>query len=201
MMNMNSYCEKRKLVFERIKKSSNIEKGIMVILMACFTGIMAQIIIPLPWSPVPITGQTFAVLVSGLVLGRKLGSISQILYIVTGIFGVPWFAGMNSGLNILLGSTGGYMIGFVFASLFIGYANDKYSKSRNFNVMLPMMLIANYICIYIPGLFILAVYYYLNMGNLPNISLLLMMGLIPFILGDIIKIIGASFFSKIFLPK
>jgi biotin transport system substrate-specific component len=198
---MNSYCEKRKLVFERTNKSSNIEKGIMVVLMACFTGIMAQIIIPLSWSPVPITGQTFAVLISGLVLGRKLGPLSQILYIGTGIFGVPWFAGMNGGLNILLGPNGGYMIGFVFASLFIGYVNDKYSKSRNFNKMIPVMLIANYICIYIPGLFILAIYYYLNMGNLPNISLLLIMGLIPFIVGDIVKIIGASFFSKIFLPK
>ncbi|MDR2624093.1 MAG: biotin transporter BioY [Methanobrevibacter sp.] len=198
---MNYYYEKRKFVFERIYKSSNMEKGVMVILMACFTGIMAQVIIPLHWSPVPITGQTFAVLVSGLVLGRKLGPLSQLLYITVGVLGVPWFADMSGGLNVLLGATGGYMIGFLFASLFIGYISEKYSKSRNIRGMIPVMLIANYICIYIPGLFVLAIWYQSNIGNLPNISSLLVMGLTPFIVGDLVKVTGASFFSKIFLPK
>lgn len=178
-----------------------MEKGVMVILMACFTGIMAQVIIPLHWSPVPITGQTFAVLVSGLVLGRKLGPLSQLLYITVGVLGVPWFADMSGGLNVLLGATGGYMIGFLFASLFIGYISEKYSKSRNIRGMIPVMLIANYICIYIPGLFVLAIWYQSNIGNLPNISSLLVMGLTPFIVGDLVKVTGASFFSKIFLPK
>jgi biotin transport system substrate-specific component len=201
MISMNYYYEKRKFVFERIYKSSNMEKGVMVILMACFTGIMAQVIIPLHWSPVPITGQTFAVLVSGLVLGRKLGPLSQLLYITVGVLGVPWFADMSGGLNVLLGATGGYMIGFLFASLFIGYISEKYSKSRNIRGMIPVMLIANYICIYIPGLFVLAIWYQSNIGNLPNISSLLVMGLTPFIVGDLVKVTGASFFSKIFLPK
>ncbi|MDR2830344.1 MAG: biotin transporter BioY [Methanobrevibacter sp.] len=198
---MDFYYEKRKFVFKRIYESSNIEKGVIVILMACFTGIMAQVVIPLYWSPVPITGQTFAVLVSGLILGRKLGPLSQLLYIIIGVLGVPWFADMSSGLNIFLGSTGGYMIGFVFASIFIGYISEKYSKSRNIKKMLIVMLIANYICITLPGLFVLAIWYYLTVGNLPDIGTLLIIGFIPFIAGDMVKIIGASFFSKILLPK
>jgi biotin transport system substrate-specific component len=198
---MNSYYEKRKLVFERIDRSSNMEKGLMVFLMACFTGIMAQIIIPLPWTPVPITGQTFAVLVSGLILGRKLGPLSQLLYIIVGVLGIPWFADMSGGLNILLSANGGYILGFVFASLFIGHISEKYSKSRNIRAMLPAMLIANYICIYIPGLIVLATWQYFNLGNFPSLNALLVMGFIPFIIGDLFKIIGASIFSKIFLPK
>ncbi|MDR3222357.1 MAG: biotin transporter BioY [Methanobrevibacter sp.] len=200
MINMNSYYEKRKLVFERIEKSSNMEKGLMVFLMACFTGIMAQIIIPLPWTPVPITGQTFAVLVSGLILGRKLGPLSQISYIIIGVLGIPWFAGMSGGLNILLSASSGYLVGFVFASLFIGYMSEKYSNSK-IRSMLPAMLIANYICIYIPGLIVLAIWQYFNLGNFPNLNDLLIMGVIPFIIGDLFKIVGASIFSKIFLPK
>jgi biotin transport system substrate-specific component len=200
-INLNSYYEKRKLTFERIQKSSNIEKGFMVILMTCFTGIMAQIVIPIPWSPVPITGQTLAVFTSALILGKRLGPLSQIIYIIIGILGIPWFAGATGGLNILLGSSGGYIIGFVFASMFIGYISEKYSKSRKIKGIVPVMLIANYICIYIPGLIVLAISYNISTGNFPPINLLLMMGLIPFIIGDIFKIFASSMICKVFLPK
>ena len=60
-------------------------------------------IIPLPWTPVPITAQTFAVLCSGLFLGKKYGCLSQILYIVLGVAFIPWFGGMTGGLDIFLG--------------------------------------------------------------------------------------------------
>ena len=81
--------------------------------MACITGLMAQIVIPLPWTPVPITAQTFAVLCSGLFLGKKYGCLSQILYVVLGVAFIPWFGGMTGGLEIFLGSTCGFFIGFI----------------------------------------------------------------------------------------
>ncbi|MDR2874090.1 MAG: biotin transporter BioY [Methanobrevibacter sp.] len=200
-VSLDSYYKKREFIFNRVQKSSNVEKGLMVILIACFTGIMAQIVIPIPWSPVPITGQTLAVFTSALILGKRLGSLSQITYIIIGILGIPWFAGASGGLDILLGSKGGYIIGFVFASIFIGYISEKYSKSRKIRGMLPVMLIANYVCIYIPGLIVLAICYYLNTGSFPQTNLLLMMGIIPFIIGDIFKIFAASMICKVFLPK
>ena len=81
-IDIDNYYSTRKNVFERIQDASTATKVLMSLLMACFTGIMAQIIIPLPWTPVPITAQTFAVLCSGLILGKKYGCLSQILYFV-----------------------------------------------------------------------------------------------------------------------
>ena len=199
-ISMENYYSTRKNVFERIQDSSTATKVLMSLLMACFTGIMAQIIIPLPWTPVPITAQTFAVLCSGLFLGKKYGCLSQILYIVLGVAFIPWFGGMTGGVEILLGSTGGFLIGFIIASYFIGYITEKYADARNFTKMVGVIGIANFALIYIPGLAGLALFL-TSQGISFGIMDLLMMGLIPFIVGDIVKILGAATVSKVFLPK
>ena len=199
-INMDNYYSKRKNVFERIQDASTATKILMSFMMACFTGIMAQIVIPLPWTPVPITAQTFAVLCSGLFLGRKYGVLSQVIYIVLGIAFIPWFAGMTGGLEIFLGSTLGFLIGFILASYFVGFISEKYAKSRNFTRMALTIGIANFALIYIPGLAFLALFLSMQ-GASVRIVDLLMMGLVPFIAGDIIKILGAASVSKVFLPK
>lgn len=200
-INIDSYYSTRKNVFERIQDASVATKLLMAFMMACFTGLMSQIIIPLPWTPVPITAQTFAVLCSGLLLGKRYGCLSQILYIVLGIAFIPWFGGMTGGLDIVLGSTGGFFLGFVIASYFIGAITEKYAKARNFTRMAIVIGIANFALIYIPGLAGLALWSYLTQGTSLGIVDLLMMGLIPFIAGDIVKILGAASVSKVFLPK
>ena len=197
---MENYYSTRKNVFERIQDASTATKVLMSLLMACFTGIMAQIIIPLPWTPVPITAQTFAVLCSGLFLGKKYGCLSQIFYVILGVAFIPWFGGMTGGLEILLGSTGGFLIGFIIASYFIGYITEKYANARNFTRMTAVIGIANFALIYIPGLAGLALFL-TSQGTSFEVMDLLMMGLIPFIAGDIVKILGAATVSKVFLPK
>ena len=199
-INIDSYYSTRKNMFERIQSASTATKILLSFMMACFTGIMAQIIIPLPWTPVPITAQTFAVLCSGLFLGKKYGCLSQILYIVLGIAFIPWFGGMTGGLDVFLGSTGGFLIGFVIASYFIGAITEKYAKARNFTRMALVIGIANFGLIYIPGLAGLALFLS-SQGMSFGIVDLLMMGLIPFIVGDIVKILAAAGVSKVFLPK
>ena len=198
---MDNYYSTRKNVFERIQDASTTTKILLSLLMACFTGIMAQIIIPLPWTPVPITAQTFAVLCSGLFLGKKYGCLSQILYIVLGVAFIPWFGGMTGGLEIFLGSTFGFFIGFVIASYFIGAISEKYADARNFTKMAMVIGTANFALIYIPGLAGLALWFSLSQGTAIGIVDLLMMGLVPFIAGDIVKILGAASVSKAFLPK
>lgn len=200
-IHMDNYYSTRKNVFERIQDASTTTKILLSLLMACFTGIMAQIIIPLPWTPVPITAQTFAVLCSGLFLGKKYGCLSQILYIVLGVAFIPWFGGMTGGLETLLGSTGGFLIGFVIASYFIGAISEKYADARNFTKMAMVIGTANFALIYIPGLAGLALWFSLTQGTAIGIVDLLMMGLVPFIAGDIVKILGAASVSKVFLPK
>ena len=176
--------------YDRIQNSTNTTKAFLAVLMACITGITAQVIIPLPWTPVPITGEVFAVLTAGLVLGKRYGALSQILYILLGITIIPWFAGLNGGIDVILGANGGYLIGFVFLSYFI----QNLSKIHK-----PLgTIMAYFACIYIPGLIGLAIYFYFNQGILLSIPQLLMMGLIPFIIGDIIKIIAASSLAKVF---
>ena len=200
-INLDNYYSTRKSTYERIQDASTATKVLMSLMMACFTGIMAQIIIPLPWTPVPITAQTFAVLCSGLFLGKKYGCLSQILYIVLGVAFIPWFGGMTGGLNIFLGSTFGFFIGFVIASYFIGLITEKYAKARSFTKMAIVIGIANFALIYIPGLAGLALWSNLTQGATIGIVDLLMMGLVPFIIGDIVKILGAASVSKVFLPK
>ena len=200
-INMENYYSTRKDVVERIQDTSTATKVLMSFMMACFTGLMAQIIIPLPWTPVPITAQTFAVLCSGLILGKKYGCLSQILYIVLGIAFIPWFGGMTGGLDVFLGSTGGFLIGFIIASYFIGAITEKYAKARSFSRMAVVIGIANFALIYIPGLAGLALWYSLTQGAAIGVVDLLMMGLVPFIVGDIVKILGAASVSKVFLPK
>ncbi len=199
-VNLEKYYSARKNVFERIQDSSTATKVLMSFMMACFTGIMAQIIIPLPWTPVPITAQTFAVLCSGLFLGKKYGCLSQILYVVLGIAFIPWFGGMTGGLDVFLGATGGFLVGFIIASYFIGSITEKYAEARNFTKMALVIGIANFALIYIPGLAGLALWSSAQ-GVTLGIVDLLMMGLVPFIMGDIVKILGAASVSKVFLPK
>ena len=197
---MENYYTTRKNVFERIQDANTATKILMSFMMACFTGIMAQIIIPLPWTPVPITAQTFAVLCSGLFLGRKYGVLSQVIYIALGVAFIPWFGGMTGGLEVLLGSTGGFLIGFIIASYFVGMISEKYAEARSFRKMALTIGIANFALIYIPGLAGLALF--LSMQGTPvGIYDLLMMGLVPFIAGDLVKILGAASVSKVFLPK
>jgi biotin transport system substrate-specific component len=169
--------------------------------MACLIGAVAQIRIILPFSPVPITGQTFAVLLTAIFLGRWWGGISVAFYAGLGAAGVPWFAGLNGGLGYLAGPTGGYIIGFIFAALFLGHFTDTYIRSRNFLSMLALMLFANFILIYVPGLLQLGLWLNLVKGEPIAFTTLLGMGAVPFIVGDIIKIALAAAIARGVTPK
>lgn len=169
--------------------------------IALLTGLAAQLRVQLPWSPVPITGQTFAVLLAGVLLGKWWGGVSLALYAGLGIAGVPWFTGFGSGLGYLAGPTGGYIIGFVFAALFLGYFTDKYVRARSFVSMLALMLFANFVLIYVPGLLQLGLWLNIVKGQPVTFSSLLMMGAIPFIVGDITKAVLAAAIARGITPK
>lgn len=198
---VDNYYKKRFTFFKWNRELSLTNKVVLAFFMACITGILAQIIIPLPWTPVPVTGQTFAVLIAGIVLGRYWGGISQIMYVGVGLAGVPWFTGMTGGYAVILGATGGYLIGFILAALFLGHLTDKYIRARSFTPMLLLMLFANFALIYIPGLIGLGAWIYFVKGSMPTIWSLLVMGLVPFIIGDLIKIGGAAGLTKAITPK
>lgn len=198
---LENYYKSRYNVFKWRSNTSTVNKIILAFFMACITGIMAQIVIPLPWTPVPITAQTFAVLMAGVLLGNRWGGFSQLIYVAVGVLGVEWFSNSTGGLTALFGATGGYLIGFILAAFFLGYFTDKYVHLRKFRPMFGLMLVANFALIYIPGLIGLGLYIYMMKGTFPTFLSLITMGLLPFILGDIIKISGAAAISKAVTPN
>ncbi len=177
------------------------KKLVMALGMAMLTGLLAQARIYLPWSPVPVTGQTFAVLLAGVLLGRWWGGISLTIYGGLGMAGVPWFAGLNGGFAYMAGPTGGYIVGFILAALFLGYFTDKYIRSRSFLSMLVLMLFANFILIYVPGLLQLGLWLNLIKGEPATFTGLLTIGAIPFIAGDITKAVVAALIARGATPK
>jgi biotin transport system substrate-specific component len=177
------------------------KKLALCLAVAALTGLLAQARLQLPWSPVPLTGQTFGVLLAGVMLGSWWGGISMAMYAGIGAAGVPWFQGFNGGLAYLTGPTGGYIVGFIFAALFLGYFTDRYVRSRSFLSMLALMLFANFILIYGPGLLQLGLWYSLVKDQPAAFTALLMAGAVPFIAGDITKAVAAALVARAITPK
>ena len=169
--------------------------------MAALTGLLAQLKIMLPWSPVPITGQTFAVLLAGVLLGKWWGGASLAIYAGLGAAGVPWFQSFGGGAAYLSGPTGGYIFGFILAALFLGYFTDKYVRSRSFLAMLGLMLFADFVLIYGPGLLQLNLWLNLVKGTPASFGHLLMIGAVPFLAGDATKAVAAALIARVVTPK
>ncbi|HDD60900.1 MAG: biotin transporter BioY [Chloroflexota bacterium] len=141
--------------------------------------ISAQITINLPFSPVPITGQTLAVLLAGLFLGKNLGAASIAAYLAQGAAGLPFFAGGKYGLATLFGPTGGYLFGFLAAAYIVGMLSElRYQRSL---FQASSTIIVGNVIIYIFGLVWLARF----VGE----SQVLQVGLYPFLIGDLLKIL------------
>ncbi|MCH7819743.1 MAG: biotin transporter BioY, partial [Candidatus Marinimicrobia bacterium] len=97
------------------QESEAVRTVVLVGGFALLTALGALIRIPLPFTPIPITLQTFFVLLAGAMLGSKRGTLSQMVYVFAGAAGIPIFAGMSSGLALLAGPTGGFLAGFLLA--------------------------------------------------------------------------------------
>ena len=133
----------------------------------------------IPLAPVPITMQTFVVLVLGVAYGWRLGAASVLLYLAEGALGLPVFAGGAFGIGVLLGPTGGYLLGFVFAAAACGYLAE-HGWDRRPTTTFAAMLIGNFI-IYACGL--------AQLGAVIGWEKpLLALGLYPFLFGDLLKI-------------
>lgn len=169
-------------------------KAMLALLFACLTGMAAFIRIPVPFSPVPFTGQVFIVLLSGMVLGHLWGGLSQVLYLGIGFAGVPWFTGGVGGVSVVYGPTIGYLIGFVVAALLIGWLVDKKAEFRQIKFQIPIMLAA-ILVIYAFGVPLLA----LNAGV--SIWTAVLWGAAPFIIVDVLKLALAVITGKVIMTK
>lgn len=152
----------------------------LVVGFALFTALMAQISIPLGFTPVPITGQTLAVLLSGAALGSRLGPLSQAVYWGMGAVGLPFYAGATRGWDVATGATAGYLVGFVVAAWVVGRLAER-RQDRDLFTAIPAFLFGSVI-IHLFGVPWLA--HILDVSWTRAAEL----GSYPFIVGDLIKV-------------
>jgi biotin transport system substrate-specific component len=154
----------------------------LVIGFSLLTALAAQVVIPI--GPVPITGQTFAVLLTGTLLGSRLGAMAMIAYLIEGASGLPFFAGGQFGFVHLMGSTGGYLVAFP-AAAFITGAFAEHGWDRRFFSAAAAMAIGS-IVIIVCGCIWFSVLTHTSIANAARVTVA------PFILGDVVKILLAA---------
>ena len=155
---------------------------VLVIAGSFLIGLSAKVQVLLPFSPVPVTGQTFAVLMLGALLGARRGSLAVLAYLVEGAAGMPVFA-FGGGFAVLLGPTGGYLIGFIPAAYLTGRLAEK-GWDRRIGTTILAMILGN-AAIYTCGLFWLSCLVGFS-------TKVLTVGLYPFVFGDLLKIAFAA---------
>lgn len=166
-------------------------------LVAMFTGLTAiGAFISIPIGEVPISMQSLFVILSGLILGSKLGALSQILYIILGLIGLPIFANFTGGLQSLMKPSFGFVIGFIFAAYIVGKITDKNKDHKS----IWLASFVGTIVIYLFGLPYM--YYILNIIMLKEMSFatIIKIGCIIFLPGDIIKAVVSSVVAGQTLP-
>lgn len=165
-------------------KQSIANNILLVLAGSVLIALSAQIAVPLPFTPVPVTGQTFAILLVGMALGSRRGALAVMAYLMEGASGLPVFANGTGSLAVLMGPTSGYLFGFVPAAFAVGWLAEN-GWDRNPISTALAMLIGNAI-IYVPGLIVLGTI----LGTTPSTTL--SYGFLPFYLGDIVKLVLAA---------
>lgn len=163
------------------------------LLWAGLMGLLAQVRIPLPFTPVPFTMQVFGVLLGGVILGTAYGTLAQALYVGIGIAGVPWFQGYHGGWEYFLGPTGGYLLAYPIAALFVGSMASRAPvrpAARSLVAMLVGLMV-----VYACGMTWLA--WVLDV----SIARAFALGVAPFIVVDVLKAAGAAALARPFLTR
>ena len=171
---METYPSKN-IAIAWVEKGSIARNLFLSLGFAIVTALSAQVRIVIPMSPVPITGQTFVVLLSGLILGSTFGAISMLMYLFIGMSGLPFFSAGVAGLAILKSPTIGYIIGFFLAAYVIG----------SFAAKPILAILLGSLTIYIAGVSGLMIILNTSLSNA------LAIGVVPFLIGDAIKSILA----------
>jgi biotin transport system substrate-specific component len=164
-------------------KWARLYEIVLVVIGSLLIGVCARIAVWLPFSPVPITGQTFAVLMAGALFGARRGCLTVIVYVIEGTIGLPVFAAGQGGLTVLLGPRGGYLVGFIAAAYITGLLAERGWNRRVGWTILAMIF--GSVTMYAYALPWLCCFMGVN-------KTVLIAGLYPFVIGDLLKIILAA---------
>lgn len=166
-------------------KSIGIRGLVLVSFFAALTAVLAYLKIPLPFTPVPVTGQTLGVMLAGLVLGSKLGFTSQVIYLLLGIVGLPVFSGGNAGIGVLTSHTGGYLWSFPIAAYLIGVLVEG-RKDADIRWFFFATIVGSIFVVYFFGLVQFSIVLKRSLGES------FMLAAAPFLPGDILKALLAT---------
>lgn len=172
------------VISQKALPRSGVVAVLLVVAAAALTAVAAQWRVHLPFTPVPITGQTFAVLLTGAALGWKLGAAGQLLYIAVGAVGLPVFADASGGFEVIRGATGGYLVGFVFAAAVVGRMAE-HRQDRTFATMFTAFILGSGV---IYGFGVAG----LMMATGWPLASAVEAGVVPFLLGDLVKASAAG---------
>ena len=162
-------------------KENEFLKSIFLVLSGViFLSIMSQLIIPLYFTPVPISLGSFGVILIALLYGRKLGTATVLSYVVAGSLGAPVFAGFKAGS--LFSPTGGYILGYIAAALILGFLSDKGIAKSYVKTFLSLLLASAVILVL--GALVLILF-------VPSKNVF-MIGVLPFLPGDMLKVVAAA---------
>jgi biotin transport system substrate-specific component len=174
----------RTLVLADIVPGARVRDAALVTGAALLTALLAQVAIPVAGSPVPITGQTLAVVLTAAALGPGRGLAGQGLYLLLGAIGLPFYSEASGGFHVLTGATGGYLIGFLPAAYLIGVA-ARQGQDRRMTRALPLFALGQLV-IFAVGVPWLAVVAHLDAAQAIS------EGFTPFVVGGIVKAVIAG---------
>jgi biotin transport system substrate-specific component len=177
----------RNVLVDRLGKDRTLATDLLWgVAFSFLTALLAQLEIRFPFTPVPLTGQTLAVLLSGALLGARRGFLSQALYLAEGVAGLPVFAGGAASVVHLLGPTGGYLWSFPLAAALLGWLVER-GASRSALRLAASLLVADVVILGMGAL-------WLSVGFTVPFAQAMLLGFYPFLLADVMKIalIGLS---------
>ena len=186
---------------QAVYQRSTISYLLLAALMAAVCAVCSWISIPLPFTPVPINLGTLAVFLAAGILGWKYGSISVIVFVLLGAAGLPVFHGFTGGMGIITGPTGGYIVGYILAAFLTGIMIDTYFKARKssenkattYAVLALAMALGLFAC------YALGTAWFMHISG-TDLKAALLMCVVPFLIGDAIKIAAATVLVKKLRP-
>ena len=181
---MNNYAKAETLTGAFLAPLDWARSAALVVAFSLLTALAAQVVIPLPFTPVPLTGQTFAVLLTGVLLGSRLGALAMAAYLCEGALGLPFFRGGAGGAHyLLLSPTTGYLLAFPLAAFVTGYLAER-GWDRRFLTAAAAMALGSFVIL--AGGWAWLALFFRTAGEAFRL------GVAPFLVGDLVKIALAA---------
>jgi len=180
---MNTYAKAETLSGAWLAPVDWVKSTALVLAFSLFVALSAQVVVPLPFTPVPLTMQTFAVLLTGALLGSRLGALALVAYLVEGALGLPFFRGGNGGaLYLAFSPTAGYLLAYPLAAFLTGWLAER-GWDRKFLPAAAAIALGSVVVLFGGWLGLLRFY---------SAAQAFALGVAPFIVGDIVKIVLAA---------